>query len=118
MIVARQPDGRTLLDREALSALLGRTPETIARHCTPEPCGRYDAQRAERELTGVPDVVPVTAREAHRYLGIPAGTVRSWASRERLAAVGERGRQALYDAADLAALHARHGLDKRTLASA
>lgn len=103
MIVEHQP-GRTLLDRHALAALLGRSPETIARHCTPQPCGRYDAELAERQLDGAPDVVPITAGEAHRYLGVPPGTIRSWASRGRLAAVGARGRQALYDAVQLATL--------------
>lgn len=104
MIVARQPDGRTLLDREALAALLGRSVETITRHCTPEPCGRYDATTAEHQLAGAPDVVPITAREAARYLGVPAGTVRSWASRGRIHVVGRRRHETLYDAADLACL--------------
>lgn len=107
MIVARQPDGRTLLDREALAALLGRSSETIARHCTPEPDGRYDAELAERELSGAPDVVAITAREASSYLGIRRGTVWSWASRGRLRAVGRRGAEALYDALDLAVLAGR-----------
>ncbi len=104
MIVARQPDGRTLLDREALAVLLGRTVETVARHCTPEPDGRYDAALAQAALAAAPDVVPLTAPEARRYLGVPVGTVRSWASRGRLLAVGRRGPHRLYDAADLALL--------------
>lgn len=106
MIVARQPDGRTLLDREALAALLGRSAETITRHCTPESCGRYDAALAEQQLAGVPNVVPMTASEAQTYLGIRPGTIRSRASRGLLRPVGRRGHQALYDAADLSVLAA------------
>lgn len=97
-------DGRILADRQMLAELLKRSVETVARHCTPEPTGLYDADRAQAALDGAPDVVPLTAREAQQYLGIAPGTVRSWASRGRIHAVGRRGHQALYDAADLASL--------------
>lgn len=107
MIVDHQPDGRTLLDRDALAALLGRSVETVTRHATPEPDGRYDAARAEAELAGAPDVVALTAADAERYLGIPRGTTWSWASRGQLRAVGHRGTAALYDAADLDGLARR-----------
>lgn len=60
MIVHRQPDGRTLLDREALAALLGRSAETIRRRCTaaavhvPDRRVLYDAEHAEAELARHP----------------------------------------------------------------
>ena len=46
-----------------------------------------------------------TAAEAARVLGIPAGTVRAWAARQRLWSFGldERGRP-MYDRRDLVRL--------------
>ena len=51
-----------------------------------------------------------TAAEAERALGIPAGTVRAWASREMLWSYGldVRGRP-MYDRDDLLRLRGKHG---------
>lgn len=60
MIVVPLVDGRTLVDRQALAALLQRSPETIRRRCTPAACCAttravlYDAEVAQRELAQVP----------------------------------------------------------------
>ena len=40
-----------------------------------------------------------TAREAAQFLNIPESTIRSWARRRRLVAVGQRGRWPLYELA-------------------
>ncbi|MHB1010112.1 MAG: helix-turn-helix domain-containing protein [Propionibacteriaceae bacterium] len=40
-----------------------------------------------------------TAREAAQFLNIPESTIRSWAARRRLVAVGQRGRSSLYELA-------------------
>lgn len=50
----------------------------------------------------------ITATEAHRELGIPAGTVRSWASRRLIFAVSiGRDGQRWYRLADILALRHR-----------
>lgn len=106
VIVEHQP-GRTLADREALAALLGRPVRTIRRWCEPVACHvatrvvLYDAEHAQGALDGAPDVLAVTAREAEEHLGIRSGTVRQWASRGRVRQVGRRGTQVLYDVAQL-----------------
>lgn len=103
MIIDHLPDGRTLADTQALVALTGRPVAAIRRHCPREQLG-YDVERCETALLAQPDPIVLTAREAARYMGIPAGTVRSWASRGQLAPLDERDGWPAYDVGDLARL--------------
>ncbi len=54
------------------------------------------------------DVEPLTARGA-AVLGLTPATVRQWASRGHITKVGQQGRSALYDRADLRAAKSRLG---------
>jgi hypothetical protein len=75
-----QHGARTLADTQAISALFGRPAAAVRSYCTRTREG-YDVHQAELALDGKPDPITMTAREAEQYLGIPRGTVRSWASR-------------------------------------
>jgi hypothetical protein len=103
VIVDHLPDGRTIADTQALVALTGRPVHAIRRHCPREDRG-YDVARCETALLAQPDPIVLTAHEAARYMGIPGGTVRSWASRGLLRPLGERDGWPAYDVADLARL--------------
>lgn len=116
MIVDHLADGRTLADTAAMAALTGRPPATIRRHCrhTRHPEGRYDVQLCETALRAAPDPILLSATQAEAHLGIPAGTVRSWASRQAIVPLdwGPTG-QPLYDAAQLHRLHRNPREDHR-----
>jgi hypothetical protein len=103
VIVDHLPDGRTIADTAAMAALTGRPVHAIRRHCPRESRG-YDVARCETALLAQPDPIVLTARDAEQYMGIPTGTVRSWASRGLLHSLGLRDGWPAYDAADLAAL--------------
>jgi hypothetical protein len=105
VIVDHLPDGRTIADTQALVALTGRPVHAIRRHCPREDRG-YDVARCETALLAQPDPIVLTARDAERYMGIPGGTVRSWASRGLLRPLGERDGWPAYDVSDLARLAA------------
>lgn len=105
MKVDQLPDGRTIADTAALAAVTARSRYTIRRHCPRETDG-YDVATAETILAQVQEPVLLTTPDIWRYLGIPAGTVYSWASRGVLRSYDRDGRgRPLYDAADIAALH-------------
>lgn len=58
MVIIREAD-RTLMDREALSMWITRSPHTIRQYCTPVERGLhgkplYDAQACRDQLAGVP----------------------------------------------------------------
>jgi hypothetical protein len=102
VIVEHLPDGRTVMDTQALAAITARPPALIRRHCTRDDTGRYDARACPETLAPLPDPVLLTAAQAGQYLGIPPGTVRSWAGRGQLRAWDrDRAGRPLYDADDL-----------------
>jgi hypothetical protein len=95
------PDGRSIGDTQVLVALTARPAGTIRRHCQRLDDG-YDIQACTELLATAPDVLLLTARQAQQYLGIPSGTVYSWASRRRLHSLDYDGNgRPLYDVADL-----------------
>lgn len=101
MIIEHLPDGRTVGDTAALAAVTARPAATIRRHCTRTEHG-YDVAACTAVLAERPDPVLLSAPDAHRYLGIPGGTVRSWASRGVLRALDRDGSgRPLYAADDL-----------------
>ena len=119
VIYQRQPDGRVLVDRETLATALGRPAGTIRRRCTPAAGELYDLQHAVGRLADLdrpdPADVALTAAEAQQWLGIAAGTIRSWASRGDLHPAGRRGASPTYRAAHLVELHTtRPGTTRRT----
>jgi hypothetical protein len=95
------PDGRSVGDTNVMVALTARPAATIRRHCRREPDG-YDVASCTDVLAAVPDPILLTSRQAEQYLGIPAGTVRSWACRALLRSLDHTpdGRP-LYDVGDL-----------------
>jgi hypothetical protein len=101
LILQHLPDGRSVGDTHALAALTARPAAAVRRHCPRDEAG-YDVQTCTALLDGEPDPVLVTARQAQQYLGIPSGTVYSWASRGALRSLDHTpdGRP-LYDVADL-----------------
>ena len=108
MILRDLPDGRTVGDTAGMAALTGRHPATV------RVLGRglrgadgYDADVMTVVLAGKPDPVLLTAQEAERYLGIPAGTIYVWVHRGRLAAVDRVGRSPRYWHVDLERLKRR-----------
>lgn len=109
MLTRQLPNGRLLMDREALATLTGRPAATIRARCTPIGHARgqplYDTLDACALLDVTEDVDVLTAAQAHQQLGIPAGTIRSWASRSVLVAfVLDEQDRPLYRTADLVAL--------------
>lgn len=95
-----------MLDAEALAVLTGRPAATVRAHCDPVDTVRgvplYDVDAACASLSVVEDAETVTAAEAPLRLGIPSGTVRSWACRGRIGqySVDDHGRP-LYRRVDL-----------------
>lgn len=95
------PDGRTIADTAVLVALTARPAAAVRKHCHRD-VGGYDVQACTEQLADVGDPIVVTARQAEQYLGIPSGTVYSWASRRLLRSLDHTpdGRP-LYDVGDL-----------------
>jgi hypothetical protein len=108
LIVEHEPGGRSIADTDALTAITTRPPALIRRHGHRLPTGLYDVQQTIEQLAHLPDPVLLTAADAHRYLGIPAGTVYSWVSRRLLAPLDRTAAgRPLYDVADLHTLNNR-----------
>jgi hypothetical protein len=96
--------GRSVADTDAMAAVTGRTAWAIRAHCTRQPAG-YDVDDCAATLAAIPDPILLTAAQAQQYLGIPAGTVRSWASRDHLQSHDrDQHGHPLYDLLDLARL--------------
>lgn len=110
MNLTHLPDGRSIGDTQVLVALTARPAGTIRKHCRREP-GGYDIAACTELLATSPDPLLLTTRQAQEYLGIPAGTVRSWAC--RVAQTGlraldyDRNGRALYDVTELLELRDR-----------
>lgn len=96
------PDGRSIGDTQVLVALTARPAATIRRHCPRGEHG-YDVETSTSVLADADDPIVMTARQAEQYLGIPSGTVYSWASRGGLRALDHTpdGLRPLYDVGDL-----------------
>lgn len=101
MNLTHLPDGRSVGDTHVLVALTARPPAAVRRHCPRTEAG-YDVQVCTEVLAAQPDPILLTARQAEQYLGIPSGTVYSWASRGLLRSLDHTpdGRP-LYDVGDL-----------------
>ncbi|MGW0640453.1 helix-turn-helix domain-containing protein [Nocardia salmonicida] len=67
----------------------------------------WDSLRPAPLPTPAPEAQLVTAREAWAVMQVRSATVRKWASRGYLQKAGHRGREALYDRADLERVHWR-----------
>lgn len=95
------PDGRSVGDTDVMVALTTRSAAAVRRHC-PRSADGYDIHACTEALSGAADPVLLTARQAQQYLGIPSGTVYSWASRSLLRSLDHDplGRP-LYDVGDL-----------------
>jgi hypothetical protein len=95
------PDGRSIGDTNVLVALTARPAAAVRRHCRRSDDG-YDIDTATAVLAEVPDPILLTARQAEQYLGIPSGTVYSWAGRRQVRSLDhdDAGRP-LYDVGDL-----------------
>lgn len=110
MNLTHLPDGRSIGDTAVMVALTARPAGTIRRHCHRLDDG-YDVQACTELLATTPDVLLFTTRQAQEYLGIPAGTVRSWAC--RVAQTGlraldyDKNGRALYDVTELLELRDR-----------
>lgn len=79
----------TIADTQGMAALTGRRPATIRTVCERGPDG-YDHDVCEALLDGVRgEVVALTAADAERYLGIPAGTTYSRVHRGHLRPVDQ-----------------------------
>jgi hypothetical protein len=104
------PDGRSIGDTQVLVALTARPAAAVRRHCHRDEHG-YDIDTATAVLAEVPDPILLTARQAEQYLGIPSGTVYSWAGRRQLFSLDhtDDGRQPLYDVGDLLKLRQKTG---------
>jgi hypothetical protein len=99
------PDGRSIGDTAVMVALTARPAGTIRRHCHRLDDG-YDIAACTETLATAPDPLLLTARQAQQYLGIPSGTVYSWASRRQLHSLAHDGNgRPLYDVADLLRLN-------------
>lgn len=107
------PNGRTVGDTQLLAALSGRSVAAVRRHCTRGEHG-YDVEKCLTTLAGAHDPVVLTARQAERYLAIPAGTVRAWAHRGKLRPLDYTPTgYPLYDATDLLRLREGDDDDRR-----
>jgi hypothetical protein len=95
------PGGRSVADTAVMVALTTRSAAAVRKHCERGELG-YDVQACEQALSGADDPVLLTARQAQQYLGIPSGTVYSWASRGGVRSLDhdQMGRP-LYDVGDL-----------------
>lgn len=98
------PDGRSMGDTQVLVALTARPAAAVRKHCRRDEHG-YDVQACTEQLAVVPDPILLTARQAEQYLGIPSGTVYSWASRSKSTGLRSLDHtdsgQPLYDVGDL-----------------
>jgi hypothetical protein len=94
-------DGRSIGDTQVLVALTARPAAAVRRHCPRDEHG-YDIDASTAVLADVPDPILLTARQAEQYLGIPSGTVYSWAGRQQVRSLDhtDDGRP-LYDVGDL-----------------
>lgn len=104
MTLTHEP-GRTLVDTQAMAMIAGRSAWSVRTLCVRGEHG-YDVDACALELSKDPaEPVLVTAAQAQRYLGIPAGNVRIWAFRRRLTSHARDGRGSpLYDAVEVCAL--------------
>lgn len=100
--------GRSVADTDAMAALTKRPPAAVRILCLREDQG-YDVDTCTLRLEQHPqDPVLLTAAQAQQLLGIPAGTVRQWASNQRIRAHSRNTRgHPLYHAADLDRLNRR-----------
>jgi hypothetical protein len=92
-------------DTAAMTAITGRSAWSVRATCPRDPAG-YDVAACSAQLRAAPyEPTLLTAAQAQRYLGVAAGTVRSWAYRGQLASYDrdERG-SPLYDALAIAEL--------------
>ena len=103
--VQHLPDGRSIADTAALAALTGRSPWAVRTLCERGDNG-YDVDDCTERLEANPGVGRLlTAAQAQQYLGVPAGTVRYWASRGLLHCRGRNPRGIpLYEAARIVEL--------------
>lgn len=104
LIIIHTP-GATVADTAAMRAITGRSAWSIRSTCPREPAG-YDVAECSAQLRAEPYEPPlITAAQAQRYLGVSAGTVRSWANRGRLVSHDRDGSgRPLYDALRIAEL--------------
>lgn len=101
MKIDHQLDGTTIADTMAIAALFARPRATVRRYCRRHP-GGYDVAVCEVVLNTAPDLILITARDAQRYLNIPAGTVRAWACRAAIRSYDHTAEgRPLYDVGDL-----------------
>lgn len=104
MIVSHLPHG-TVADTAAMRAITGRSAWSIRSTCPRGPAG-YDVAACTAHLhADLYEPILLTAAQAAHFLGVPAGTVRSWANRGRLASHDRDGLgRPLYDAVRIAEL--------------
>lgn len=97
--------GASVADTAAMTAITGRSAWSVRATCPRDEAG-YDVAACSAQLRAAPyEPTLLTAAQAQRYLGVAAGTVRSWAYRGRLSShdSDDRGRP-LYDALAIAEL--------------
>lgn len=103
MLIEHRGD-RSIADTDGMRAVTGRRPWVIRSACDRGPDG-YDVDHCVTVLRGVRDPVLITSVDAETYLGIPRGTVRSWASRGLVRSYESNANgRPLYDAVLLADL--------------
>lgn len=104
MIIIHTP-AATVADTAAMRAITGRSAWSIRATCPRTPVG-YDVAACTAHLhADLYEPVLLTAAQAAYFLGVPAGTVRSWANRGRLASHDRDGfGRPLYDAVRIAEL--------------
>lgn len=95
----------TVADTAAMRAITGRSAWSIRSTC-PRTSDGYDVAACTAQLhTDLYEPVLLTAAQAQLFLGVPAGTVRSWALRGRLVSHDRDGfGRPLYDAVRIAEL--------------
>lgn len=104
MIISHLSHG-TVADTAAMHAITGRSAWSIRSTCPRTPHG-YDVAECSAQLRAdLYEPTLLTAAQAQLFLGVPAGTVRSWAYRGRLTSHDRDGLgRPLYDAARIAEL--------------
>lgn len=104
LIITHLPHG-TVADTAAMTAITGRSAWAVRSLCVRGAHG-YDVAACSAHLrTDLYEPVLLTAAQAAHFLGVPAGTVRSWANRGRLASHDRDGfGRPLYDAVRIAEL--------------
>lgn len=104
MIISHLSRG-SVADTAAMTAITGRSAWSVRATCPRDETG-YDVAECSALLRAAPyEPTLLTATQAQRYLGVAAGTVRSWAYRGQLVSHDrdERG-SPLYDALVIAEL--------------